>query len=977
VLALLAGLIRGHRARLLIFALLSGLAVAAAAAIPAWTDAARTGTAAREVGDASDGARSVRISGNVSAAPARLTAAFRDAAGLLPAARFARFGTATTSVSVTGPAVTGGVRVFYVEDVCGRLLVEGACATGPGEVTLTPATATTFGVAVGDRLDVQGGRTPPVPLTVTGLHRPADRSADFWTARTASYLPLDAGALIGDPGTFQLAGAETVEAVWDFVLRTDVPFDRDTVAADLAAVDTAPLGRLVTVTSLPDLLTSLRGNEESLLRGATVTTAQIGLLCGFVLLLAAARLAGERRDESALAALRGAPAGTRAIVAVVPGLLAVPVAAPLGLLAGYGGAVLAARAEFGTAPSPGPSLLWAGVAALGCVVLIIGAAVAYRPRGPVLEGLRRTPSRLRIRPLDAVTLIVVALAVAARYEIAGAGAARAEGVALFGPALFALAGSLIVVRLVPPLAGRIATNRLRAGHLGSGLAALQIARRPGGHQVLALFAITIALLVQAVTAADLAARAAVDRARWEVGASRVLQVGAATPEALRTAVHAADPDGRWAMPALRTRHAGAPLLAVEPDRLLAVVARPRSLDLDRLRELTGVLHVDGNAPVLVDGTELMLDVEVTGPAVGVVTAYLVDPAGARLAVEFVVPEAPGRVTTRAPVSGCDGGCRLSHLGFNTQPNGLRLHELRQDGPARTVLTAAEMGAPGRWRPGFNLPAEQVTLEQDGDWLAATFRKVAGRTESTETRLRLADTPVPVPVLAAAPELTTRSDQVRALTTFDTGSRPVTVAGGLSALPGIGTDGFMIDYGYAVRLLESAPVNAAYEVWLAADAPAGLVDTLRAAGLTVEGERSLAERAGRLQAQGPGQATRLYLAAALFALVLALVGAMLTVTVERPRRAADLAALRAQGLPGPVAAAAARWDRVVLVLAGVAAGALLGALSRVVHLGLLPVFADRAKATVPVQGWWAGLAVLAATAVLLLAAFAGGRREHRP
>ncbi|WP_035086286.1 hypothetical protein [Catenuloplanes japonicus] len=977
--ALLAGLIRGHRARLLIFALLSGLTIAVAAAIPAWTGAALEGTTTRAVGDSGTGERALRITGGISTGLNPITSAFQEAAALLPETRFTRYGSVQTLVTATTPEANGGVRLFYIEDVCGRLLVEGACATGPAEVTLTPATAASFGVTVGDRLPVQGGPIPPVALTVTGLHRPADPSDAFWTDRTASYLPLESGGLIGDLGTFQVIGTETVEGVWDYVLRTDVPFDPDVTAADLAAAgtgtDTGALGRTTAATRLPDLLTALRGNEESLVRGGRVTTAQIGLICGFVLLLAAAGLAAERRDESALAALRGAPAGTRAIIAVAPGLLAVPVAAPLGFLAGWGVAALAARAEFGVTPPPVPSLIWSGAAALGCVVLILGAAVAHRPRGPVLEGLRRTPSRLRLRPLDAVTLVVVALAVAARFEIASAGPARAEGVALFGPALFALAGSLIVVRLVPPLAGRIATNRLRAGHLGAGLAALQLARRPGGHRVLALFAVTVALLVQAVTAADLASRAAVDRARWEIGASRVLQVGASSPEALRAAVHTADPDGRWAMPALRTRQAGAPLLAVEPERLATVLARPRGLDLDRLRALTAALRVDGNAPVLVDGTELVLDVEVVAPAVGFLTAYLVEPAGNQIEVMLELPGS-GRAVVRAPVAGCERGCRFSHFGFRSRPDGLRLHELRQDGPSRTLLTAAEMGAPGRWRPGFSVPAEQITLEQDGPWLAASFRKLAGRPESVETRLRLADTPFPVPVLAAAPELSVQRDQVRALTTFDLGARPVTVAGGLTALPGIGTEGFMIDYGYAVRLLEAPAVNAAYEVWLSADAPAGLDDTLRAAGLTVDDTRDVADRAATLQAQGPGQATRLYLAVALFALVLAVAGALLTAAVERPSRAADLVALRTQGLPGPAALAAARGDRVALAIAGVAAGALLGALSRVVHLGLLPVFADRAKATVTVQGWWAALAVLAAVALLVAAAVWSARDPER-
>ncbi|GAB7043478.1 MULTISPECIES: hypothetical protein [Catenuloplanes] len=965
MLGLLAGLIRGHRARLLIFALLAGLTVAAAAAIPAWAGAAVAGTTAAALDDTAAGARAVRLGGVMLGDANRIAASWTVAADLLPAARFNRYGSVGATVTGAGPRGPETFRMNWVDGACDHLEVDGACATRADEIVLGPQTAARFGVAAGDTIDLAGVPGASVPLTVTGVFRSADPDDEFWTARTAPGLALDRGALLGDRGGFELLGTPIVDVTHDYVLRTDVALDFAATRADLAGLTPQRIGDLRLTSRLPDLLTALRGNEDALFRGAAITAAQLGLIGGFVLLLAAAQLAAERRDEAALAALRGAPAGTRALIAVTPGLLAIPVAAPAGFLAGFGATALAARAEFGFGPPVVPSLIWAGAAALGCVAVVVAAAVAHRPRGPVLEGLRRTPSRLRIRPLDAVTLVVVALAAAARYEIGNVGAANAEGIALLGPALVALAGGLLAARLVPPLAARVATSRLRTGRLGPGLAALQLARRPGGHRVLALFAIAIALLVQAVTAVDLGARAADERARWEVGADRVLAVRAATPQALRDAVHAADPDGRFAMPVLRTRQGGTALVAVEPDRLATVAARPRGLDQDRFRALTGLLHADAHPPVRVDGTALVLDVEADDLVSATdIAVHLVDPGGRPITVRLSLPEGPGPATVRAPVDGCAGGCRLSHFGFQPRPNGLRLFEMRQEGPARTVLTGADLGSPGRWRPGFNLGAALLTMQQDGPWLAASFTGVSPRDSVVEVRLRSSDVPVPVPVVVAAPEEGVNADGIREAAGFDLSPWPVAMVGGLPSLPGLGHNGMLIDYEYATRLIEGSDLNTAYEVWLSPDAPAGLPGELHAAGLTVAAETSVAGRAAQLVAEGPGQSTRLYLAAAVFGLVLALAGALLIVTVERPRRSADLTALRAQGLSAAVVGVASRWDRVVLVLTGVTAGVLLGWLSWTVHHDLLPVFADGRPPTVPPLPYWAAAAVLAATAALL-------------
>ncbi|MDP9797330.1 hypothetical protein J2S43_005842 [Catenuloplanes nepalensis] len=963
MLGLLAGLIRGHRARLMIFALLAGLTVAAAAAIPAWTGAAASGTTAAALADTTPGARAVRLGGVILGDADRIAASFTVAADLLPAARFTRYDSVGATVTGAGPNGPESFRLNHVDGACTRLVVDGACPARPDEIVLGPQTAARFGVTAGDTVELAGVPGATVPLTVTGVFRPADADDEFWTARTAPGLALDRGAMLGDRGGFELLGAPIVDITHDYVLRTDVRLDAAATRADLAALTPQRTGDLILSSRLPELLASLRGNEDALFRGAAITAAQLGLIGGFVLLLAAAQLAAERRDEAALAALRGAPAGTRVLISVAPGLLTLPIAAPAGFLAGWGATALAARAEFDVPTPAGPSLIWAGAAALGCVAVVLAAAAAHRPRGPVLDGLRRTPSRLRIRPLDAVTLVVVALAAAAWFERDSAGAAGAQGVALLGPALFALGGGLLAARLVPPVAARVATHRLRAGRLAAGLAALQLARRPGGHRVLALFAIAIALLVQAVTAADLGVRAADERARWEVGADRVLAVRAPSPQALRDAVHAADPDGRFAMPVLRTRQGGAALVAVEPDRLPAVAARPRGLDADRFRALAGLLRTDANPAVLIDGAALVLDVEadelVTATDIAV---HLVDPAGKPVTVRLPLPEEPGAATVRAPVEGCAGGCRLSHFGFLPRPNGLRLRELRQEGPARTVLTGADLGAPGHWRPGFNLGSAMLTMRQDGPWLAASFSGAGQRDAVVDVRLRRSDVPVPVPVVVAAPEEGVNADGIRHATGFDLSPWPVTMAGGLPSLPGLGHNGMLMDYEYASRLIEGTDLNTAYEVWLSPDAPAGLPGDLTAAGLTVANETSIAGRAAQLAAEGPGQSTRLYLVAAVFGLVLALAGAVLIVTVERPRRAADLIALRAQGLSAAVVRA--RWDRVVLVLSGVTAGVLLGWLSWTVYHDLTPVFADGRAPTVPPLPFWAAAAVLVATAALL-------------
>jgi len=87
-----------------------------------------------------------------------------------------------------------------------------------------------------------------------------------------------------------------------------------------------------------------------------------------------------------------------------------------------------------------------------------------------------------------------------------------------------------------------------------------------------LVAVAAGLAVFTVDGWVLAAQHRTANADVQVGASAVLTVSGSSPDALRAAVDSVDPDGHWAMAALRTLAQGGGLLAVGTARLAAVTA---------------------------------------------------------------------------------------------------------------------------------------------------------------------------------------------------------------------------------------------------------------------------------------------------------------------------------------------------------------------------------------------------------------------
>ncbi len=106
----------------------------------------------------------------------------------------------------------------------------------------------------------------------------------------------------------------------------------------------------------------------------------------------------------------------------------------------------------------------------------------------------------------------------------------------------------------------------------------------------------------------------------------------------------------------------------------------------------------------------------------------------------------------------------------------------------------------------------------------------------------------------------------------------------------------MDLEYADRIAENPGIGDIPQVWLTADAAPDILDRLEAGGLTVISDETAAGLDARFDSEAPPSALRFQLVAAMAGLLLTAGAFIVVAAVERPERAGELAALRAQGLP---------------------------------------------------------------------------------
>ncbi|WP_151481470.1 ABC transporter permease [Streptomyces albicerus] len=471
-------------------------------------------------------------------------------------------------------------------------VVEGRLPAAPGggsgkaapeiEVALPDAAARQLGLKPGARLTlVDRFDGPKARVLVTGLYRPARVTSPYWrlddlAGRGISKLDFTTyGPLLADPAVLRPAGRGQVVSggptAWlasaDFSTLTTGRIDalRDAARTGPRTLLKAPAlhGTTAVTTSLPEELDRV---ERSLLVSRStllIVALQLALLAGYALLLVARLLSAERAGETRLLRARGGSRGRVAGLAALEALLlAVPAALCAPLLAGPLTRLLAGQGALSriglrldtSVASGGVWAVAAGVA-LGCALAVTVPALTGGSAGGRARSLPAP-----VRAGADVGLLVIAAVAYWQLSRQTSGAVTGDGSGTLGidpllvsaPALALLAGTVLTLRLLPPVA-RLAERRAASGRgLPAALAGWQFSRRPmrGAGPVL-LLVLAIALGMLAIGQGASWDRSQDDQADFRAGTS-VRVLGGGEGELGRAGVYA-DVDGvRGVAPAVRT-----------------------------------------------------------------------------------------------------------------------------------------------------------------------------------------------------------------------------------------------------------------------------------------------------------------------------------------------------------------------------------------------------------------------------------------
>jgi putative ABC transport system permease protein len=605
----------------------------------------------------------------------------------------------------------------------------------------------------------------------------------------------------------------------------------------------------------------------------------------------------------------------------------------------------------------GAGLSWASLpyAAAALAVVVVIALVGQRrvlsePVVELLRGVRRGRVAWRARLVE---VLVAALAVLATIQLRAAAdpsqpvtATGLGGLGLLVPGLLTVVVALLVSRALVPVVGLVGRRALRAGRLGLGLAAAQVSRRPGSQPLFVLLAVASALLAFVAAGIDVADRAREQRALVQTGAPRVVQLATTDVRRMLLATRQVDPEGAWAMAVVNVPQSvpsAPPLLAVDASRLNSVpVWRPEYGAT--AEQVAQVLRAPTDpAPFVFKGTAVTLDVMVqadlyvnsTFPLRTDVELEFVPLNGDQRIIMGFRNLAPGRQSVTEQFDGCAQGCRLTGITvpYVGDAEGVTVYGIRQQGPAGDVVSPQALGDPTRWRS-----AAGSLAVASRDSLGLSFGP--GRVTTTRLRVGAVDVPSRVPVVAAGVA------EVPSISSLDGQLVKADEKLQLNMVPRLGLLAALADLGYLERSLADVPGRQRAEIWLGEAAPPDAVDRLRAAGLPVLGETGVAQTRTALARQGPALAVQFHAEAALFGVLLALGGLGLIFAVDRRPRAAELAALRVQGLRARTIRRASLWGYVSLVVAACVTGLIGAAVAWLAAGDRLPIFADTQTVLTP-------------------------------
>ncbi|GAA4997951.1 ABC transporter permease [Streptomyces siamensis] len=447
------------------------------------------------------------------------------------------------------------------------------------EVALPVAAADRLGLKLGARLtlvDRLGG--PKVHVRITGLYKPVRTTAPYWqldALRGRGIHKVDFttyGPLLTDPAVLSGGRVSAGETAWltsaDFSTLTpgEIGALREAAREGQRKLRKDPaLTRATAVsTSLPEVLDSV---ERSLLVSRStllIVASQLALLAGYALLLVARLLSAERVGETEVLRARGASrarvgtlAALEALLLALPAALCAPLlAGPLTRLLAGQGALARIGLRLDTSQGLGAVWLVAAGVALGCALAVIVPALTAgdsdRGRARTLPAPVRAGADVGLLAIAGVAYWQLDRQTSGAVSGDTSGTLGVDPLLVSAPALALLAGTVLTLRLLPPVA-RLAEHRAASGRgLPTALAGWQLSRRPmrGAGPVL-LLVLAVAMGMLAIGQGASWNRSQDDQADFRAGTS--VRVLAGDEDALGQAeAYAALPGVQQAAPAVRT-----------------------------------------------------------------------------------------------------------------------------------------------------------------------------------------------------------------------------------------------------------------------------------------------------------------------------------------------------------------------------------------------------------------------------------------
>jgi putative ABC transport system permease protein len=956
--ALILRMLRERRLQAFTLTAIAAIAFAAAFGLPAYVSAVDATSIRTEFAHASVAQRLVEMVDQVKAkgGPAQAGTFGVVVPANMASSSLSPVYAAETDIFVLGPVNVAPVPTLeYRQDACAHVvMVAGRCAVGNGEVMVDAALAKAARVGVGGTVpiayaDIQPSLGQlsisrvagygPMTVSVVGIYRPRDANEPFWGEQPQFQADSDRNAdapVLTSGTTFAALPKQALVQYVDAVLQPSAVTPAR-VAAAAAAVKRA---QGVTYaqdappdSGIPEVLTKIAQDRAAARQFLPIVVLPLIGLGWLVVYLASAYTIIGRREELGVISLRGSRFVDRWRIGIGESVLAVLLAIPIGYLIAL--AVTWASTRFllphGVGvPEVGPGSLRYVLATLaGCLLAVVVSA--WRPlRSSTAELLRGVPPRLaRWRTASMEIIVVIAAAVLVQQDRGKTGPLSLLDE--ITPALAIAAVAVVAARLVVPLANQLGRRGIRQGRrgLGLGLGALQVARRPGVARLFTLMVITVGLATYAAAGASVSTVARSDRASQELGAATVLSVGSVSQTDLLADVKKADPSGRYAMAAayVPSSRDQPSVLAVDSSRLASVAVWPtRGITVQRAVSL--LRPPPAGKSIIATGAIFSADIDASYSGGGSATpavAFSATPLNGGPSQQIAFNRSAPTSHSFVAYAPCSSGCRIDSLTI-TDPD--------TAGSTLTVTIGAlrSTGAHGATVAGFTGSDSWI-----GVFDALTNRRpavngvAAGLAVVVEpdpngvnAQLLSADSPAQVPILSTGIDPGTSVGTIGP----DAVGLPVRLAGKVPSLPGMPDGGMMVDLQSADR---AVPTNDGVvadqpQVWLSASAPADMPARLRSAGLSIVSSVQRASLVRYLAQQAPAVAASFAVLAAAGALLMTIGAAILTSSVDRRRRGAEMRALRVQGLPERSVRTAARFAYVGIGVVATVVGLVAGLIS---------------------------------------------------